>query len=114
MLRIFLKSDHIYGLKPEKKSTKITQYFHEVENVVTMFKKLLKLMYPEPLSNFDLQEKLKANKTYVGKRKKDETNMFGNVMGKMGNVGGDVMGKMGSVGGDVMGKMGNMRLTISL
>jgi len=54
MLRIFLKSKKIYDLKTDKKTHEINKYFTECENIISMFKKLMKVAYPEPLSNFGL------------------------------------------------------------
>ena len=55
MLRIFLKTDEIYSLKMHEKKEHINQLCVANVVVIETFKKLMKAVFPKPLSDFKLR-----------------------------------------------------------
>lgn len=60
MLRIFLKQEAVYALKsrPAEQQQHLEQFNTTCLRVIETFKRLMKAVYPPPLSDFKLRQRL--------------------------------------------------------
>merc|ERR1711981_1038253 len=87
MFRIFLKQDAIYNMRPnnlEKKSA-INQFHSSSIKVIQVFKKLLKEVYPHPLSDYQIRHEFQKNR--IDNKKKTRDRSMGSLFGGSNSLG---------------------------